>query len=208
MLERAPTLFVVDDDASVRNAMQRLLRSRGYRVETFADAAAYVARPPFEGLGCLILDLRMPGMSGIELQAELKRLNHALPIVFLTGHGDLPSGVEAMKRGAVDFLQKPVDEEALVRAVELALDQRRTALAGRAAKVSARALLETLTPRELEVVRCVLSGARNKQIADYLGIAEKTVKLHRARAMHKLAAGSAAELGRLCAELGVTPQSC
>ncbi len=208
MTDHAPAVFIVDDDASVRKALQRLLASRGYRVETFADAAEYLSRPAWNGLGCLILDLRMPGMSGMELQQELNAKGCDLPIVFLTGHGDLPSGVEAMKRGAVDFLQKPVDETALFRTLEQALDRRRAALGERDELASARARLELLTPRELEVLRCVLSGARNKQIAGHLGIAEKTVKLHRARAMEKLAAGSAAELGRLCSEVGVEPESC
>ena len=208
MTDHAPAVFIVDDDASVRKALQRLLASRGYRVETFAGAAEYLTRPAWNGLGCLILDLRMPGMSGMELQQELNAKGCDLPIVFLTGHGDLPSGVEAMKRGAVDFLQKPVDETALFRTLEQALDRRRAALGERDELASARARLELLTPRELEVLRCVLSGARNKQIAGHLGIAEKTVKLHRARAMEKLAAGSAAELGRLCSEVGVEPESC
>ena len=208
MTDQVPAVFIVDDDASVRKALQRLLASRGYRVETFADAAEYLTRPAWNGLGCLILDLRMPGMSGMELQQELNAKGCDLPILFLTGHGDLPSGVEAMKRGAVDFLQKPVDETALFRTLEQALDRRRAALDLRNQSASARERLELLTPRELEVLRCVLSGARNKQIAGHLGIAEKTVKLHRARAMEKLAAGSAAELGRRCAELGVKPESC
>ncbi len=208
MTDHAPSVFIVDDDASVRKALQRLLASRGYRVETFAGAAEYLTRPAWNGLGCLILDLRMPGMSGMELQQELNAKGCDLPIVFLTGHGDLPSGVEAMKRGAVDFLQKPVDETALFRTLEQALDRRRAAMGESGEAASAQARLGLLTPRELEVVRCVLSGARNKQIAGHLGIAEKTVKLHRARAMEKLAAGSAAELGRLCAKLGVEPEAC
>ena len=208
MTEQAPAVFIVDDDASVRKALQRLLASRGFRVETFADAEEYLTRGPLDGIGCLMLDLRMPGMGGIELQAELKAKGCELPIVFLTGHGDLPSGVEAMKQGAVDFLQKPVDETALFRALEQALQRRRAALAECGEVASARERLGLLTPRELEVVRCVLSGARNKQIADHLGIAEKTVKLHRARAMEKLAAGSAAELGRVCAQLRLEPEAC
>jgi len=206
--EQAPAIFIVDDDASVRKALQRLLTSRGYRVETFADAAEFLSRQPFDGLGCLILDLRMPGMNGMELQLELNAKGRSLPIVFLTGHGDLPSGVEAMKRGAADFLQKPVDEAALFRTLEQTLGRRKAVLVERSESASARARLGLLTPRELEVVRCVLSGALNKQISAHLGISEKTVKLHRARAMEKLAAASAAELGRLCAELGVEPERC
>ena len=208
MTGQSPVLFVVDDDASVRKALQRLLGGEGYRVETFGAAAQFLAREPHTGMGCVILDLRMPGLDGIELQSRLAAAGRDLPIIFLTAHGDVPTSVRAMKEGAADFLLKPVDESALFRAVEQALARRAEQLTEQAFTGGAKSRLASLTPRELEVLRCVLGGALNKQIAAQLGIAEKTVKLHRAKVMAKMAVTSAAELGRLCTLLQISPQSC
>jgi len=156
----------------------------------------------------VILDLRMPGLDGIALQSRLTADGRDLPIIFLTAHGDVPATVQAMKEGAADFLLKPVDETALFGAVAQALARRAEQRTEQKVDGEARSRLATLTPRELEVLRCVLGGGLNKQIAAHLGIAEKTVKLHRAKVMAKMAATSAAELGRICARLGITPQSC
>jgi FixJ family two-component response regulator len=208
MTEQPPTLFVVDDDPSVRKALKRLLGSQGYRVETFGCAAEYLTREHYTGRGCVILDLRMPGLDGIELQSRLTAAGRDLPIIFLTAHGDVPASVQAMKEGAADFLLKPVDESALFRAVDQALARQAEQLAEQTVTAQARSRLASLTPREQEVLRCVLGGGLNKQIAAHLGIAEKTVKLHRAKVMVKMGATSAAELGRVCALLGISPQSC
>lgn len=196
--ESASTVFVVDDDASVRKALERLLHAAGYAVETFASSAEYLQRAPFGGLGCLVLDVRMPDMDGLQLQEALARDAGSLPIVFLTGHGDIPTSVKAMRRGAVDFLTKPVDERDLFRAIELALAHRRDI-------VARRARFASLTPRECEVLAGVIAGRLNKEIAARLGIAEKTVKVHRGRVMAKAGVLSVAELTRLCQEVGIQP---
>lgn len=194
------TVFIVDDDPSVPKALARLIRTAGYQVEIFASAAAYLRRTPFAGIGCILLDLRMPEMDGFQLQLALAHNATSLPIIFLTGHGDIPSSVLAIKRGAVDFLTKPVDENDLLRAIEAAMRIRSQSL-GR------RTRFRDLTPRELDVMRCVIAGMLNKQIAGTLGIAEKTVKVHRGRMMTKVGVTSVAELARLCQEAGILPSA-
>jgi FixJ family two-component response regulator len=199
------TILIVDDDASVRTSLSRLLRSCGYEVEVFDSGEALVARGPFDGLGCVILDLRMPGASGIDVQEQLAGDAGHLPVIFLSGHGDVPDSVRAMKQGAVDFLTKPVDDGVLLAAIDVALARHADARTARAERDAIRRKLDALTAREREVLRYVVTGALNKQIAGVLGIAEGTVKVHRGRVMEKLGAQSVADLVRLYAAAGEPP---
>jgi FixJ family two-component response regulator len=205
MIEKSPTVFVIDDDDSVRTSLARLLRSAGLTVETFSSGEAALERAPFDGVGCIVLDVCMSGLSGTDLQSRLSQNGCDIPIIFLTGHGTIPMGVSAMKQGALDFLTKPVDDEVLLQTIHRALARHESVVRGQAAVRKVRERLGTLTPRETAVLRCVLTGALNKQIASRLGIAEKTVKVHRGRVMEKLAVTSVAELVRLCAAAGVQP---
>jgi FixJ family two-component response regulator len=195
------TVHVVDDDASLRQALRRLLTAAGYRVEDYDSAGEFLLDPPADGPGCLLLDLRMPGPSGLDLQGALDRHGIELPVIFLTGHGDLATGVRAMKAGAVDFLSKPVEREPLLAGIARALEVDAERRANRRADAELRARFARLTAREREVFELVVAGKLNKQIADALGIAERTVKAQRAQAMSKLGAGNAAELGRIAAQL-------
>lgn len=200
-----PIIHVVDDDASFRTAVMRLLRAAKYEVRGYASASEFLDSNSCGGQGCILLDLWMPGVSGLDLQQSLERMEERLPIIFLTGHGDIPASVRAMKAGAVDFLTKPVRREALLAAVQnaLSLDAK-----GRAARAVLRELqnrYENLTPREREVLVHVVSGKLNKQIAFDLGTAERTIKAHRASIMEKLSVQSVAELVRLAQELGIDP---
>jgi FixJ family two-component response regulator len=201
----APTsvIFVVDDDPSVRKSLTRVLTSAGYAVEAFASARDFLAREPLVGPCCVVLDVRMPGLTGLDLQEALAGSGHGIPIVFITGHGDISMSVKAMKGGAVDFLTKPFDVESLLEAVQRAVakDVKDLSAEGRTAQVLERVKL--LTPRETEVFALVVTGMLNKQIAGELDIAEKTVKVHRARVMEKMQAGSVAELVRLADRAGV-----
>ncbi len=197
-------VFVIDNDPSVCRGLSRLLRSAGYETEIFHSAADYLEREPFAGVGCLVLDIRMPQLSGIELQLHLNEQHSDLPIIFLTGHGDLPMGIKAMKRGAEDFLTKPVDEEALLDAVQRALVRHSAVRAERLDSADAQARLDTLTPREFEVLQHILCGAINKKIAEDLFVTEKTVKAHRAKVMTKMSASTPAELGGICVSLDIT----
>jgi len=199
------TVFVIDDDASVRKSLSRLLRSAGYATETFASAEEFLGRDHFEGVGCILLDVKMPGLSGMDLQEELNKADYHMPIVFVTGHGDIPMTVEAMKKGAVDFLTKPFDEEELLQALRAAIEKDRNARAEHTEVYEIRRLIELLTPRENEILRYVVAGMLNKQIALELGIAEKTVKVHRGRVMEKLGMDSVAELVRLAEKAGIKP---
>jgi len=194
-------VHLVDDDDSLRAALQRLLSAAGYRVQAYASAGEFLLDPPADAPGCLLLDLRMPGPSGLELQEALDRHGIRLPVIFLTGHGDLATGVRAMKAGAVDFLTKPVEREPLLAAIEraLALDADRRATSE--AETDLQDRLAQLTARERDVFDLVVAGRLNKQIAATLGIAERTVKAQRAQVMAKLGAANAAELGRIAAQL-------
>jgi len=198
------TVFLVDDDASVRRALTRLIKSAGHRVESFASAREFLDRGcSEEAFGCLILDLQMPGISGMDLQRELQDLERNLPIIFITGHGDIPTSVRAMKAGAIDFLQKPVQDRDLLKAIEQALARAHRDLQERQELHEIRRRIDTLTPREWEVMRRVVQGALNKQVAFELGIVEKTIKVHRARVMEKMQANSLAELVRLAERAGI-----
>jgi len=198
-------VYIVDDDASVRTGRARLLRSAGYAVESFAAAAAFLDREHRAAVACLVLDVRMPGLDGLALQAELSARDAGLPIIFLTGHGDIPIYVAAMKQGARDFLTKSVDEVVLLDAVRQALQTHRESLSERLAANVVQERLTSLTPREREVLSWVIGGALNKQIAAQLGIAEKTVKIHRGRVMEKMEASSVAALVSLCRQAGIQP---
>jgi len=199
-----PLVLVVDDDPSVRKGLTRLLAAAGYAVETFASAREFLARPPHPGPCCLVLDVRMPGLTGIQLQELLATTGRRMSIVFVTGHADVRTSVKAMKAGAVDLLTKPVDARDLIAAIQRAVtrDEHDRAAEARRAEVQRR--VGRLTPRETEVFALVVTGLLNKQIGAMLGIGEKTVKVHRARVMEKVQAGSVAELVRLADEAGVT----
>jgi FixJ family two-component response regulator len=200
-----PIIHVVDDDPSFRTAVMRLLRAAQYEVRAYASASEFLESAPCTAPGCILLDLRMPGVSGLDLQQSLARMEERLPIIFLTGHGDIPASVRAMKAGAVDFLTKPVRREALLTAVQDALSLDARNRAARAASRELHARYDSLTPREREVLGHVLSGKLNKQIAYDLGTAERTIKAHRASIMEKLGVQSVAELVRLVQELGIEP---
>jgi len=202
-----PIVFVIDDDASVRKGLSRLLCSAGFEVETFASAELFLEREHYDGIGCLVLDVRMPGISGIDLQDELSKADYSMPIIFITGHGTIPMGVQAVKKGAVNFLAKPFDDEELLQAVREAIAKDTRARAEHAAVLDMWKRLEPLTPREYEVLRYVITGMLNKQIAYALGISEKTVKVHRGRIMEKLGIGSVADLVRLAEKAGIKPSN-
>ena len=209
-VESPPTplgrVFVVDDEAPVRRALARLLRAAGYEVATFANASEFLREAAGDpGPCCVLTDLMMPGLSGLDLQDELRARNMDMPIVFLSGHADVPAGVRAMKEGAVDFLQKPVPEDELLATIAAAHARDRTARAGREQRETLEARLARLTPRERQVLALVVSGLGNKQVGFELGASEKTIKVHRGRVMEKMEAGSLAELVRMADALGVRP---
>lgn len=198
-------IAVVDDDASVRRSLNRLLRAAGYSVETFDSAETFFAAQPLDVFACAVLDVQMPGLSGLDLQSKLRIAEPAPAVIFLTGHGNIPMSVEAMKHGAVDFLTKPVDESRLFPAIDQALVRHAQARADFEGLREVRRRVGTLTAREMDVLRCLLTGALNKQVADRLGITEKTVKVHRARVLQKMETLSLVELTRVCAALGIEP---
>jgi FixJ family two-component response regulator len=197
------TVFVVDDDPAVLRSFSRLLRSARLNTVTFASPAEFLDRFDPSSPGCLVLDVSMPGLDGLELQEMLTAQGNELPILFVTGHGDIPKSVQALKRGADDFLTKPVDETDLLRAVRQALARNRSERKQRAEFAESRGRLATLTPRELEVLEGVVAGQLNKQIAGDLGAALKTVKVHRGRIMEKMGVKSLADLVRMADHLGI-----
>ncbi len=203
MTDGESLVFVVDDDPSIRKSLTRVMTSAGYKVEAFASASEFLVRAPYAGPSCLVLDIRMPGLTGLELQEALADKDHRMPIVFITGHGDISMSVKAMKAGAADFLTKPFDVESLVDAVQRALtkDVKERGEEDRTAENLER--VQRLTAREMEVFALVVTGMLNKQVAGELGIGEKTVKVHRARVMEKMRAGSVAELVRLADRAGI-----
>ena len=200
-----PTVHVVDDDASFLSAISRLLRANGFAVKTYSSAREFLERRDADTPGCVLADLKMPGMNGLELQSELEQSCNPLPILFLTGHGDIPSSVRAMRRGAEDFLEKLAPKKALLDAVNRALARDARERNARARQLELRALFDTLSERELEVLSHVVRGRLNKQIAYDLGIHERTVKLHRTAITTKLNVQSVAELTRLTQEAGIFP---
>ena len=198
-----PTVCVVDDYAPVRNSISRLLRAAGFTVVAFASAEEFLARHDPRAPGCLVLDLAMPALDGLELQRILTKRSSVLPIIFLTGQRDVPKTVQALKHGASDFLTKPVNDEDLLAAVRVAIEKDRVLRRDQAELSEVRARLATLTPREREVLEYVVAGKLNKQIAGELGTVEQTVKVHRAHVMQKMKVQSVAELVRLTQHCGI-----
>lgn len=207
MTEEKPVVYVVDDDPSVRKALERLLRSAGHNVKTFASAPDFLNFTYPDTPGCLILDIKMPGLSGLELQDRLVEKDISFPIIFITGHGTVPSSVRAFKAGAMDFLQKPFRDRELLDAVSRGIERHRRLRQEQKEMKALRARLETLTPREREVFGLVASGMLNKQVAFDLGVTEKTIKVHRARVMQKMGAQSLADLVRFAEKLGIRPSA-
>jgi FixJ family two-component response regulator len=199
-------VFVVDDDPSIRESLSLLLSSTGYGVKTFSSAKEFLeSEPDTSGPACLVLDVKMPGLSGLDLQKELKSRNYAIPIIFITGHGDIPMSVQAMKKGAVDFLSKPFDDGDLLDAVKEALLKDSQARADLVEQKQIMQRLDTLTTREHEILTYLITGMLNKQIAYELDISERTVKAHRKQVLGKMGVDSIAELVRLTEKMGVKP---
>jgi FixJ family two-component response regulator len=203
MMNAAPIVFVIDDDPSVRKALGRLLKSAGFPVEVFATAEEFLQQPLPDVPACMILDVRMPGLSGLDLQRTLAERNVSLPIVFLTGHGDIPMTVRAMKAGAVDFLPKPVHVQDLLAAVRQAIARHAQVRQAETEVAEIRRRVTLLSPREREVMALIVQGMLNKQAGHRLGVTEKTIKVHRAQVMRKMQVDSLAELVRLAQRIGV-----
>jgi two-component system, LuxR family, response regulator FixJ len=200
MKEKPATIFVVDDDDAVRTSLRLLLKSVGLPVETFGAAQEFLDAFDAERAGCLVLDIRMPGMSGLELQQRLNDMHAIIPIVFITGHGDVPMAVEAMQHGAVDFIQKPFRDQDLIDRINQALEKDRDNRAGLRERDAIRHRMQQLTPREREVLDLVTKGKANKVIAGDLNVSQRTVEIHRARVMEKMGASSLAHLVRMVIE--------
>jgi len=203
MTEQAPIVFVVDDDASIRDALKSLIRSVGLRVELFGSPREFLQAKRPDAPSCLVLDVRLPGESGLDLQRQLAEANISIPIIFITGHGDIPMSVRAMKAGAVEFLTKPFRDQDLLDAIQLGLEQDRARRLRHAETALLRERLESLTPREREVLPLVVSGLLNKQVAAELGTTEATVKVHRSQLTRKMGADSLAELVRMAEKIGI-----
>ena len=205
MPHATPIVFVVDDDISVRESLELLVRNAGWQPQLFASAQEFLARPRVLAPSCLVLDVSLPGLNVLDLQKRIAAARHDLPIIFITGHGDIPTTVQAMKAGAVEFLTKPFGDEVLLNAIRGAIARSQTAL-GREAEVQAlRSCYSSLTSREREVMSLVVTGLLNKQVGDELGISEITVKAHRGKMMRKMNAGSLPHLVKMAARLRIAP---
>jgi FixJ family two-component response regulator len=202
--EAAPIVFIVDDDLSVRRTTERLVRTAGFNVQTFTSGREFLKSPRPEGPACLLLDVRMPGLDGMQLQKELTRSGISIPIIFITGHGDIPMSVRAMKAGAVEFLTKPFRSQSLLEAIRSAIERDRSAHKERSESEELRQRYEQLTAREREVMTLVVTGMLNKQVAGELATTERTIKFHRANIMQKMQAESLADLVRVAGKLGVS----
>lgn len=205
MIKVDQLVFVIEDDPSVRGAIERLVKAVGLSVATFGSAQEFLDTKLPEVPSCVVLDVRLPGLSGLDLQRQMTERKTIIPIIFITGHGDIPMSVQAMKAGATEFLTKPFRDQDLLDAIGQAIERDRAARANRAEAADLRAHLDLLTPRELEVMTLVVAGLLNKQIAGELGISEKTIKVHRGNVMQKMKAGSLAELVSIAERLGITP---
>jgi FixJ family two-component response regulator len=203
MKEESPIVYVVDDDPSVRRSLARLIRSEGFRVETFARAQDFLDQKEGTDPSCLVLDVNLPGRSGLDLQRELSLRGYSMPIVFITGYGTIPMSVQAMRGGAAEFLEKPVNDQVLLKAIHQAVEKDRQMKRQYIERKEIQQRLASLTPREGEVLPLVVSGMLNKQVALRLGTTEKTIKVHRARIMEKMRADSLADLVRLAQIAGV-----
>jgi FixJ family two-component response regulator len=203
----SPAIVVIDDDASMRRALDNLLKSVGFEVELFASPQEFLQSNRPDRPGCIVLDVRFPGRSGLDMQRDLAAANAQLPIIFITGYGDIPMSVRAMKAGAVEFLTKPFREQDLLDAVGAALEQDRARRAGEMRLAELRSRFQTLTARERQVLSLVVSGRLNKQIAGELGVSEMTVKMHRRQVMRKMQAAGVAQLVRLADQLGIGAQA-
>jgi FixJ family two-component response regulator len=206
MADANPTVLVVDDDNTLRESVGRLLRSLGLQSQLFASIADFLGSDPPDGPTCLVLDVRLPGKSGLDLQRELAAANRELPIVFITGHGDIPMTVQAMKGGAIEFLTKPFRDQELLDAIQLGLSRDRDRRENEKGLVSLRERFASLSPRERDIMIQVARGRLSKQIAGDIGIAEATVKVHRSRVMRKMKARSLPELGRMADKLKLVPE--
>jgi FixJ family two-component response regulator len=202
-----PTIFIVDDDLSVRRGLARLVRAAGMTTESFSSAGEFLAAERHDAAGCMVLDVQMPDMTGPELHEELNKAEHCMPVIFLSAHGDVQTTARVMKRGAVDFLTKPVDKDDLFEAIRVALAKDAANRMRRAEIASVQERIKQLTSREREVATYVITGMPNKQISVELGIAEDTVKIHRGRVMQKLGAASVVELVRVCDRANIAPAS-
>lgn len=205
--QKGPVVFIVDDDISMRESLTDLFRSMRYEAEGFESAASFLEKADMQQPGCILLDVRLPGLSGLDFQAQLERIGSKLPIVFMTGFGDIPMSVRAMKAGAIDFLTKPFKDQDILNSVGAAIEKDAARRQENAGREAVAALVETLTPREREVMAAVVEGLMNKQIAFALGISEVTVKLHRGHVMRKMDVRSVAELVRKIETLGARPRS-
>jgi len=203
MIEPKPTVFVIDDDAAIRDALQSLISSMKLHVELFGSAAEFLQRDRPDVPSCLVLDVRLPGISGLDFQRKLTEANHSIPVIFITGHGDIPMSVRAMKAGAVEFLTKPFHDQDLLDAIHVALERDRARRQQESEMIVLRERFESLTPREQEVLPLVVSGRLNKQIAAELGTSEITAKVHRASVMRKMQADSLPDLVKMAVRLGL-----
>ncbi len=204
MTEPEPIVFVIDDDASMRDALRSLIRSVGLRVELFGSAKEFLQKAPLDAPSCLVLDIRLPGISGLQFQRKLAEANISIPTIFITAHGDIPMSVRAMKAGAIEFLTKPFRDQDLLDAIQLALDKDRDRRKREAEIATLRGRFASLTPREKKVLPLVVSGLLSKQIAAEIGTSEATIKVHRSQLMRKMGAQSVAELVRMAEKMSVS----